>query len=1528
MRHLITLFLLCVLCVHGTLAQTTEPRAKRVFVKSKTFVENDDPACYSITLQEADRAFRGRFWDDAGKLYRAAKNCTDTDPGRSRYLNERIEACRLAAENELLEEQEKARREARQAEATNRANDARLLLEGFDRTRAFRLADFANEYIAPNNNNPACLQTIVDAWNYDPTIHSGYVNKDQLVVPLTYEVANNMGENVQIQYMGPPNNQRLYAFVPQRGQLKSWDMTNLKSVESTSIDTIYQKMDVSPDGQTLLFQGKDGFMLWRNSQNTFQWKLPQRIKHCFNDSGSQLYYYNPADKAIYMLLVSEAFNPKPTKVTRTQKSVSALPRIVVQNIDSNLVAIGYGDSRLWLVYSDKMEVVYPGGDNSGFSRPKMLQFEMEMPIKQYDSEHLEVLICPEQRIVYFCKDNVMITGRVDQDFNAIRQLERVTGLTLSATAKGNWYSLLTTDQFGRNPRIGIWPTDGTPKHYGVLLAESENYNLLSGAFSTGKKASDNGKTSSWFAAVTDRGDIRAWELASTKRTGDWSLGTASISALDQHAHQIITQTETNLTILDIEDGGDGLFTGQAKSQPVDFQYIYSYNPENFLAIGKDWAAAKHPEQDSIQLLCLKPELRRYYVPTEPGLGALMTFDPTSKYFAFSKADSVVIVALDTLKGPRIVATRSFDLWISALSFLADRNEIVVCTMEEEGASLPALTNPKIWNFNAPENTKPRSIRLSHFSGRLATHPMGTEIAIAENFVGERTIIRLFRLDSLVDERINIRPRNNLAITKMQYHPDGSSIAVGYSDGSINVFNTQNGQQLYFIGAPPVQREDSLAVRDLAFTADGQRLRILLANGQLRTFDLNPNLIRAQLEASKRPLVAFSTGQISDWNLDRALDYDQNFQKLAQSGDGPLIRAFFEFYATQAMSSNNLMQTERFCTRAHALYTSSLDTLTQRVLSTSLLNMYVDYCIKLIERGNPQRAEAEADRIAKTLGYTPLELNRIKAHAALLRHDLPTAASRYVRWSVNNKRQSVPDAYDLYFFYDGIDQAVIELSQFEAYGMLDEAQLNLLCGLFPAICADPTQHEAASARLPLSSQEALLWKVYKVVEMSDNTYSDKLEHQRIGIYTNNLADATRLRQLMPAEGQFLYEKSVSALANTYLVLGRQEMNPRYAADYFQKGIRVLEQQSNFSYRAESTRLAQLAQSYWQMAQKIAPKRPEEALQLLDKAVEYAYQLELLTEENKEDIALISNELTGPILFELGRVYLQLNDAEKAREEFNNADWVLNNGLNTRFSGHCDLLEGKYEEAMQWYRSSMGTYQVEGQSSQMPAVALNLSTILAEINQLGQQNPEKEAQLSKFASNLRREFTKTYQLDSAFVDIFYDQNMYQYYADHQQYESALLWSDRRLDAIRSIGIKSELGYYTWECEYIETQLGASYYVLFTDAVPEKLKKYEAATNALLQDRNTNTICPEYSLLLTNLGHIHLLLNQPEKAAADYHTYLEQNANNEGSDPVHVLFKDWRDLHDAGVKLPNLERIINADFWPDNRRLTPEQKTAIGL
>jgi WD40 repeat protein len=1471
------------------------------FKLSEAFRNYSDADCYAITVTEAERAFRQGCWDEAERLFRAAKNCSDTDPTRSRQLNQRIADSQKAAEDELLNEREKARREARQSEATNRANDASRLLEEFDRTRAFRLADFANEYIAPNKDNPACLQTIIDAWNYDPSIHSDYNNSDsKLSVPFTYELVNDLGQGVQIRFMGVGVNRKLLAWVPSRNQLLSWRIHNFKAEKPIQLDSTIQRIDVSPDEKTIALYSEDKITLWRgtrkNENHTFN---IQATHYYFDESGERFFYYIPTERTIYQIAVNEIFNAGTNNVSRSGKRIQAAARPVAKDIDS-IIGLSYYDGYLWFATPQTLKRVQPGGDNTGYMEPEVFTIDGTPKDAQ-----IATYIFPKNNAFIICSNSQTYVYTIDVENKKLLYKENISGIPLGFEKNGDWHAILTYNQRGLGSRLGIWPLMTLSSHYGVSLNEYDSFSAFSGTFGMDDDTNDKDTATKWFAAVTPEGAIRVWELSDTKRTDERSLEKDYAAVFDPSGDQLMMVRRNRATIMPISQNKTSFITAQIVLADTT-NYSIEYNAANaYLFLTSSWAGIRSPDGfDTITLVHLSSPMKRYKIKITDPYPVQMAIDPTSKYAAYTSGDSVHVVLLDTIPGPRRIASHIFGQDVIQLAFIPGQTRLVVCPSFSEGASFTTFSRPQIWDFMSP-SANTQSVRISQTASKIDLHPRGTEIAIAESFVQGRDVIRIFDLNNLVDESVNIRATGDRYISALRYHPNGKSIAAGYNDGSIELYNTNNGQQIYQIGAPPVNNADSLAVRDIVFAQKGDVLRALHANGSVQSHDLNPTDIRRQLTATGRPLVAFSPNQISDWGLDRALDYDDNFQQLATCGDAPLIRAFFEFYAMQARSSNNITLVERYCDRARALYNSSLDAATQRALTPVLLEMYADYCWRLIERNQPDRAEAEANQITRLAGRNSLRLMCMKAHASLLRHNLPQAAKRYVEWRI---AESMSDPMDESHYYYHASDVNNDINLLEAYNLLDDRQRDLVCGLFGSLCPTeaPASYQEAADRLPLSYADALMWRVFRFVEMLDFDYSREYDiQQNLTRGKANIAAATELRQLKPTEGQTLYERSVLLYAR-YLSDNIQLENGAHdeIQTYCQQGIQLLSEQSAFSYHNELDRLYQLTSFHAVLANSYLHNDPKKTLEYADAGVQVFEKFEETLTLKGDNLNDYREAIIGQLYTIMGQAELITGDADAARISFESANFALQNGLNPWYMGHAELLDEAFDEARIYY---------DGASNDE-----YLSNAIAEILQLAEYHPDKAMTMRKFANNIRSELTQKYKLDSLLIETSIAERMTGFYADRKQYDKAYKSAQWATQSAQKVKKNENL--------MVNVQLNLAYYGIIyqhknTAAIGDLLEK----TQKIYADNNYDYTANRY-LIPTNLGHFYLLLGQPDKAKENYQLFI--NADNYRVNyNRRMLYKDWRELYKAGVVLPGLASIW-PQLWPPDAPLTAEELRLIGL
>jgi hypothetical protein len=1464
------------------------------YVPTPEFRVFSDDSCYDITVREADRAYRGGYWNDASKLYRAAKNCADADKLKRNTLNNRIEACRLAADQELRDEQQKAIRQARQAVATNRANDARELLEQFDRSLAFRLADFANEYIAPPDEaNPACLQAIVDTWNYNPSVHSNLDDPTaELLVPFCYELAGNLdnttsladGEPIQLRFLGDGDQRVLYVFLNRRHELMSWRMRDMQAQKTIAVDTTWRGMEVSPDGETLVFYNNETFVFWRDARTMRSVQVPTMSHFCFDENGDTFYFFNPSEGTVYAQSVRDLFVAAPAQSkTRTAKRTASAPRVVHRGVSEGLLSMAMGNGILWLAYRDHVDWVPPGGDNIGFETPQTAVADFTWP---WSAEATVRVQCfPDKRWVLFGTNDRMVTTHADSTLTRLSLLTQYDGQPLGYSQRGDLTATLYQPPSQSNNRLGIWHTDPSVRlRYGALSANEDFLLSFSGAFGIDQKAVGGSTPSRWFGAVTSAGALRVWELRQVSRSDEWHFGWGASVAFDRSGRVMARAKDHQLLVTPAEQVGGLALYGAATLKPQG----PSMDEQPWaMALSDQRVAMVRMYDDTLLVVGYGPDAKNYFLGADQPFFPVLAFDESGKKLAYVTGESEVWVVEISDQGVRPLGKRNFEQTVIGLHFLPGSDDLLVLPLRLSGAD---VSSPRIWSYLAPESVVPRTFRLSDYNaGLAAVDPISGKLAFSD-----QNDVRIFDKKNLTDETALIRPKSNSLINALAYHPSGDTLAVGYSSGVIGFYSTSDGQRLFEIKMPKLDN-DSMAVLSLVFADEGRKIRAFLYGGDVRSFDLDVDSVRVQVQSGAGKLVAFSTQQISEWELDKALEYEGNFEKLATSGDVPLIHAFFEFFSNQARSSNNIRSVGEHCDRAFELY-DRLDLSAQQAQQGTLTSMFYDYCWKLLQRNQTAQADAQIKRLSKKLGTVPLPLQLTNSHIALLRRDFRGAARQYLDWLMEAQYST-----DYQVYYQINRDAPNQFNLMQEYGLLDEEQRSVVCATL-SVFIQLTEGfcEALPARPVsqlLSREDQLRYEVYQAVMFGNNDF-DRVSAERIANLQAIRQKALELQRLNPTKGRQWVEVTTLSVGESYQIWGEKEQKSTYSQQHYRAGIALLEGQKNYSYRSEISRLERLASLHLFLGNCLLSVDPQAAIGAYRQGMEYAMNLDAVVTANGENPTSYNNVLGGGLYTQSGKAYLLLGQPDAARAAFETANSLLETGLNSWYWGHVAVLQDSIALADRLY---------EGANNEEL-----LGTALAELSQMADLLPARAMALRKYATRLRNQTLNRYAgevFDPLLVDYTVAFERTDHAVTRRAYDQALEYS-RELQQIAQRWLQAHdtlhPNYFAWQMRLADGILNEAYYILYQKNVDvAALRRTVEQSEAML--KMTESLdgsfgnYPSRDLLYTNIGHAYLLLGQPERATDAYTQFL--NAQPVG---IENLYMDWRNLRDANILLPGLREV----------------------
>jgi WD40 repeat protein len=1426
---------------------TVGTTSSRRYLPSATFLRYAGDSCFSITRKEADRAYAQRCWDDAAKLYRAAKSCADANQSERRSMNEAITRCRNSAEDELRFREQEAIRLARHAIADNLAGDAQKVLSQFDRTLAYRLADFANEYIAPDDN-PKCIQALLDAWYYKPTVENR-----ALQVPFCYQLAGNLPATTLVCPLGKGKNGKIYAYAPQQTILWSWNAQTFEPLEPVTLHESYNTFAASPDGKTLIFFADKSVLIWRSATQFIKVPIKTIAAWAFNPTGDILYYFDPSEAGIFSISLQDLFGPK----RGSNKKITPELFFAVPNLE--FTSFEVTGNTLWLGFWERLEIWQRKPADKTWAMEKSITFDQRpgffQKVSMFPATQTIVLL-GDTSFVY----NIAAAGGANSNLSPALT---INGQMLCVGSGAKLAARMLPSSDALPDRLLVFSlTDGNTQ-FGAFTHLGEWAEFPLGAFTP-----DN----HWLFAVSLNGALYAWDLS--ERQSDWLSGveTAENIVMSSDGARLVVQTKTQLEVRNIDH--------QGKAQVL----LQNVAPDaELLGVSNDWVAFRR-EKDQLCFISLsgKPQQDCTIAPSTNDEIAV-AFSDDDRQVAL--ADGSNTVTIRSLESGAVLASKTFDESIRALHFIPQTTQLIVLLQTSQSLGQNARTTAKLWDY-AAATPRQRVVRLHNYTIQMmCVSQLGDLMAFSDGHD-----VRIFSVYNMLDELARINRNKDMEITSIAFEEDGATIATGYKDGTIDIWDIQKGEVLFKLQA--VNQLGDCWVKSMAFLSNGKQIRQVNNNFTVATRDLDPVTIRSQAQTVYRRLLPFTPDQIREYGLEDALNYMGNFERLAESGEWPLIRAFFEFYSLQARRSNNIQRVDEYCQRALRLY-QQLDAATQASLRATMLEMLRDFNWKCLLRNKIPAAENVVALMNESFDHPP-EAKEAAAYAALLKGDIRNATSLFTDWAYWSH-------HSRYIAFENnwsaLDTLQLKVHQLAEYDLLDEPQRTCICGMFGGlidlknICPSGNSKIAASAFDP---SQQLRWNIlrnrHQSILVLDFAKKDKLLQQAY-------ADARALQRFNLPDGRQILHETALNLAENYYNWGVFEVQSPLGTEYFKKSIALLEDMKHpTSPPIDSAQLGVLAKNYLSIGnQLLAKNQLNEAAAAFENGIG---MVNLWTKATRD--TFYQNESAANLAFSLNtqlgltRLYLGKTVAAKQAFEATERIQLYNPPV---YAGLVPLMQGDETSAFVDF----------GSLNDESAVA----KVLVTIEELAQRFPEKRASLDSFEIRLKSAVLNVKLLDTNMLDYWYAAEHFQKYVNLKQWDNVLSWSQSALKAASramtgpaSYGVKDY-----WLNEHINQ----AYYLILSHwqdpATLSKSIEYSEKAQAYVSQSYPGYFNKE--LIKTNLGHAYWLRNQPgdrEKSIQIYRSFLTAEPN-DGNDHWALLLKDFRDLQRLGVQFPQMEQLLDA-------------------
>lgn len=1444
--------------------------ARKEFPIKASLLSDTLDDCFYRMENEAERAFRLKYWEDAAALFRAAKNCSNANQENRRKMSQRILDCRNAAEAELFAKQQEAERRARHAIASKLANDSEKLLRHTDRSLAYRLADFANQYIAPDDN-PDCIQAILDAWYYQPTEISKH-RYDELYRPaFCYELADNLGEGVRLKFERKRGGKHwLWVFVPQNNELTAWEFPSMTAVQTINLgdNSKVRGFDVSPNGSILLYG--DNFLEVRKGGQNHRVQVPKVTLWCFSERGDELFFENSTEKTIYLLSLTDLEYRNTKRGVRSNELAWApnMERPYVTGIEPGLLAISYDAGEFWLGYSNRIEILSKSESGKPWKRQATIRFEeMELP-QQLSPDAVHMHLSPKNKFAVLAfankakvidfsnKNNVLSRNYDDQ-------------IPLATLSKQGHIACINNSNYEQQ---GFWIINAFNGDTLLRQRLSNFYNFdnFSGSFS------DDGH---WVAAANSAGNVKAWNLTDAPTIKKYDM-----PAVDEKLPQFSASAKYFWLY-----SKDTLFT--YSTDDLTLPYRTTPSPiAQWIGASDDWLLTQvSPQNIELQKLDNSKKIT-LPCPNEDGMTRHYAFDVSGeKFVAYMTSWNTIEVR--SLHDGVLLDQKTFEGGEIGHLKAMPQDALLVVQHNPFGESAIGQSSVKIWHpANHKEKTK--ALRMHNYEALfVAVDPRGHFAAFSNG-----SDIRVFDLTNTSNELVKIRQLYNENIRAITFRPNTRQLAAAYEQGSIVFWDIKIGQPAFTLKIKP-QDENTLfsmgwEVASIGFSNDGSELYIYEKDGKMLQYVIDPTRIRNEAQDAGRSLQSFEVAHIANYDLESAMKYPGNFERLAESGDAPLIRSFFQYYRWQAVESNNIDHVKAYSDKASYLY-ERLDPNTRAVWQGDLIFIFEDYAHKLILRGRLKEAHEILTLLQKKFSVRPTML---EANLALLKHDFKNASALYSKHLLTNEHDRQPTGLDTEW---KISQMEYSMAQLRDYDMLDSAQIACYCGVvaLSGISNNFCRETTVPKNNPyLSDLDVTAWEIYRLCQNNNDRLKTRLETLK-----NAYSKAEVLAQRSAEAGTPWRDKILLELGAHYYQYAKFEKNGPKAEALYRDAAGTIATYGPLKTLNDTMRLSLLTSIHLAWANHLLiADRVEEARLQYSKAIDAAEQLYNAAKGDTVQLYQYGEALWGNICLNAGHAYLLSGMPTEARKMYEQAgNYFIAYGLNSLYLGNIAVFENNEEQALLNYG---GIFSAE----QAAEALFMLDRLSARFSY-----PWIKAFMPKLRNGLR---SKNLRLVSSETEYWFAQKKIEYFSATAQWDSAAVWSRASLQVAEKAREQANATS-DWTIRWLNEHINLSYYQLLSHwdepthiaSVIQLIQKAEQ----FLSNQTENFYYSNRNLLRLNLGHAYIVRNKNgdrQRAVEIYQDFLKTYTIL--GNTRDVLEKDLQDLRNVGAPIPNLPELDHID------------------
>jgi hypothetical protein len=411
------------------------------------------------------------------------------------------------------------------------------------------------------------------------------------------------------------------------------------------------------------------------------------------------------------------------------------------------------------------------------------------------------------------------------------------------------------------------------------------------------------------------------------------------------------------------------------------------------------------------------------------------------------------------------------------------------------------------------------------------------------------------------------------------------------------------------------------------------------------------------------------------------------------------------------------------------------------------------------------------------------------------------------------------------------------------------------------------------------------------------------------------EAQKLDYPNPGVEKHPFEVVSIALAKARISEAVFEQNAPVVSSIYKNTIDFLNNLQPFRQPLDTARLSLLTQAHWLWGNYLLQNdKPADAVQHYTSALATAQKMSPMVSATGINRQHFDTHVLGALHLMLGEARLLLGRTDEANTALKAAADIASTPRHALLAGNIALMQGDETEAFLEY-GGLKTAPLVGEA-------------MFQIHRLAEGQPANKERLLSLSSRLHDGYLRNHpEVHASELGYWFAVMEKNRFAAQNRYDSAFYWSSSALRHLTTL-LDQPTILMSWQDLWLEESLSNAYFLLLgyhndAKAISEVIRY---SREVLDYAKSGNVYYAYMNYYYSNLGHALWLRNEGndrEAAIAAYKEFLKDGGLFTNWE---LLEKDFRDLHRAGIRWPELRKLVQS-IVPEGVQISAESWREMG-